>query len=236
MIKRKYDFISPEETLVLYNKYKDPFYFLYHLNVDTNSRNKMIESVIPLIINLVRKFSLSNTDLIYDDVLQEMFIIAHRAVDTWKPNLGAWTTHVGSAVKWQLRSYTQQNNRSLIKTGRDIRKKVKEWNPKNKKQEVRFIRAKSCMDYITFSEDRNSYVPKIKIEDMFVKIERDSNKIHCKNLINRLDPRNKIIIEMRFGLNGYAQHTLKEVGTKFGISKERVRQLQKVSIEKLRDE
>ncbi len=234
MIKRKYDFISPKETLVLYNKYKDPFYFLYHLNSDINSRNKMIESVIPLIINLVGKFPLYNTDLIYDDVLQEMFIIAHRAVDTWKPNKGAWTTHVGSAVKWQLYSYINENNRSLIKTGKYIRRKVEEWKPKNKKQEERFIRAKSCMNYETFLEGRNSYVPKIKIEDTFVKIERASNKIHCKNLINRLDTKNKTIIEMRFGLNGYAQHTLKEVGTKFGISKERVRQRQKVSKEKLR--
>jgi RNA polymerase primary sigma factor len=39
---------------------------------------------------------------------------------------------------------------------------------------------------------------------------------------------------MRFGLNGPEKHTLKELGEVFGITRERIRQIQKAALRKLR--
>ena len=49
-----------------------------------------------------------------------------------------------------------------------------------------------------------------------------------------LDPRERRIIASRFGLEGEAPKTLEEVGKRFGVTRERIRQLQNGALEKLR--
>ena len=54
-------------------------------------------------------------------------------------------------------------------------------------------------------------------------------------LAERLTDREKRILELRYGLNDYQPKTLDEVGIEFGISRERVRQIQKEALAKLQD-
>jgi RNA polymerase primary sigma factor len=53
-------------------------------------------------------------------------------------------------------------------------------------------------------------------------------------LLEALDPREKKIILQRFGLDGGKPKTLEDVGKDFGITRERIRQLQNVALAKLR--
>ncbi len=53
-------------------------------------------------------------------------------------------------------------------------------------------------------------------------------------LLDVLDDRERHIIEERFGLNGIEPRTLDEVGTRFGITRERIRQLQNEALGKMR--
>jgi RNA polymerase sigma factor (sigma-70 family) len=53
-------------------------------------------------------------------------------------------------------------------------------------------------------------------------------------LLSRLDERERSIISMRFGLDRRAPRTLQEVAQRFGITAERVRQIEARAIEKLR--
>jgi RNA polymerase primary sigma factor len=55
-------------------------------------------------------------------------------------------------------------------------------------------------------------------------------------LIDSLDPREAEIIRLRFGLNGDKPLTLEEVGERFGITRERVRQLQNLTLHHMRRE
>lgn len=55
-----------------------------------------------------------------------------------------------------------------------------------------------------------------------------------EKLLTTLEPREAWILKMRFGLHGSRTHTLKELGQKLGISKERVRQVQGQALKKLR--
>jgi RNA polymerase primary sigma factor len=48
-----------------------------------------------------------------------------------------------------------------------------------------------------------------------------------------LSPREKLVIELRFGLNGYVAHTLEQTGNQFGLTRERIRQIEKHAINKL---
>jgi len=76
--------------------------------------------------------------------------------------------------------------------------------------------------------------------------EKNSNpeSIVEKNLLNNmintimnevgLSDRDKKIIEGRFGLDGYGGHTLQELGKEFKVTRERIRQIEKKVLEKMR--
>lgn len=55
-----------------------------------------------------------------------------------------------------------------------------------------------------------------------------------KLLIDKLSPREAQIIEMRFGLRGQSPLTLKEIGSKFNLSRERIRQIERSALRQLR--
>jgi RNA polymerase primary sigma factor len=53
-------------------------------------------------------------------------------------------------------------------------------------------------------------------------------------LMKKLNPREREVLRMRFGLDGHEQLTLKKTGEKLGITRERVRQIEKEALGKLR--
>ena len=54
------------------------------------------------------------------------------------------------------------------------------------------------------------------------------------SVLDKLDPREAEIIRLRFGLKGEEPQTLEEVGVRFKVTRERVRQLQDIAIRKMR--
>ena len=56
-----------------------------------------------------------------------------------------------------------------------------------------------------------------------------------RKVVESLNPREKKIIEMRFGLIDGVTHTLEEVGKEFGITRERVRQIEAKALERMRE-
>jgi len=54
------------------------------------------------------------------------------------------------------------------------------------------------------------------------------------DLLSKLDDRERKIINARFGLDGSDPITLEEVGDKFGVTRERIRQLQNIALGKMR--
>lgn len=54
-------------------------------------------------------------------------------------------------------------------------------------------------------------------------------------ILKILPPREAEVIRMRFGMGGYDTHTLEEVAKKWGITRERIRELEARAIRKLRD-
>lgn len=55
-------------------------------------------------------------------------------------------------------------------------------------------------------------------------------------LLNSLDPREKQVLIMRFGLSNYQCKSLEEIGKLFGVSKEWIRKIEKSALAKLRNE
>ncbi len=53
-------------------------------------------------------------------------------------------------------------------------------------------------------------------------------------VLSELSPREQRVLRMRFGLDGMSDHTLEEIGREFGVTRERIRQIEAAAIEKLR--
>ena len=51
--------------------------------------------------------------------------------------------------------------------------------------------------------------------------------------LDELTPREREVMEMRFGLNGHQARTLEEVGRAFGVTRERIRQIENNTLKKL---
>jgi RNA polymerase primary sigma factor len=55
-----------------------------------------------------------------------------------------------------------------------------------------------------------------------------------EGLLDDLAPRERSVLCLRYGLRGHESHTLKEVGKLFNLSRERIRQIEKSALKKLR--
>ncbi|AHC14349.1 sigma-70 family RNA polymerase sigma factor [Salinispira pacifica] len=77
-----------------------------------------------------------------------------------------------------------------------------------------------------FVEDNVNALP----EDLVL---HDSLKNDINNILTTLTEKEAEIIQFRFGLNGYAPMSLKEIGDRYNLTKERIRQIEKKAIKRL---
>ncbi len=82
----------------------------------------------------------------------------------------------------------------------------------------------SLGDFIT---DKNSETPQSHLEQVMLK-----NAIN--SVLNTLSDKEKDIIEIRYGLNGNTALSLKEIGKRYNLTKERIRQIEKKALTRLR--
>lgn len=59
-------------------------------------------------------------------------------------------------------------------------------------------------------------------------------KEHIVNVLDSLNPRERRVLELRFGLRDGKSRTLEEVGKEFGVTRERIRQIEAKALRKLR--
>jgi RNA polymerase primary sigma factor len=86
-------------------------------------------------------------------------------------------------------------------------------------------------------EDSNNFAEVVQDEAADTPYEQLEDKTVTKMLqemVKTLDPREATILRARFGLDGGPEKTLEEVGEKFGVTRERVRQIQNIALKKLR--
>ena len=86
-------------------------------------------------------------------------------------------------------------------------------------------------------DDSNSFSEVVQDENADTPYEQLEDKTVTKMLqemVKTLDPREATILRYRFGLDGGNEKTLEEVGQKFGVTRERVRQIQNIALSKLR--
>lgn len=80
-------------------------------------------------------------------------------------------------------------------------------------------------------EDTIAQEQEVSMEE---EIFREMGMKHVRELVEELDEREKSILKQRYGLDGSDIYTLEEIGKKLNITRERVRQIEKRTLEKLK--
>jgi RNA polymerase primary sigma factor len=86
-------------------------------------------------------------------------------------------------------------------------------------------------------EDSNNFAEVVQDEAAdtpYEQLEEKTVTRMLQEMVKTLDPREATILRARFGLDGGPERTLEEVGEKFGVTRERVRQIQNIALKKLR--
>ena len=86
-------------------------------------------------------------------------------------------------------------------------------------------------------EESNNFAEVVQDESAFSPYEQLEDKTvtdMLQEMVKKLDPREATILRYRFGLDGGSERTLEEVGEKFGVTRERVRQIQNIALRKMR--
>jgi len=86
-------------------------------------------------------------------------------------------------------------------------------------------------------EDSNNFAEIVQDENAETPYELLEDKTitgMLQEMVTKLDPREATILRFRFALDGGTERTLEEVGEKFGVTRERVRQIQNIALRKLR--
>ncbi len=76
-------------------------------------------------------------------------------------------------------------------------------------------------------EDPDSVQPAVRVEDSDLRKDLEDS-------MNSLTKREKKVLSLRFGLGGYPVLSLQKIGKQIGLSKERIRQIEKKAIRKIR--
>src|SRR6266542_2639462 len=86
-------------------------------------------------------------------------------------------------------------------------------------------------------EDSNNFSEVVQDENAatpYQELEEKTVSAMLQEMVKTLDSREATILRYRFGLDGGSEKTLEEVGEKFGVTRERVRQIQNIALAKLR--
>lgn len=180
----------------------------------TAAQNTLVETNLPIGINFAKRFM--NRGVPFMDLIQEANIGLMRGTNTYDPQTGnRFLTH----AHWFAFQRPQRavEKEAALQKGQKLALTVKLNRPKGAQATAAEIE-NNCTSTETPYE---------------IAAAKDELKA-VRALIEHLEPREKVILQMRFGLADGEPHTLKEIGDSMDLTRERVRQIEAEALDKLR--
>ncbi len=229
---------------------------------DPQARDIMIRSNLRLVVNIAKKYTGRN--LTFADLIEEGNLGLMRAVDSFDPDfkvrfstyaawwikqsikrsllLNAQPIHIPTYLVEMINNYKKTVSQLSSLLGRnpsiaEIAKKMK--LPVRKTKVISDIvssvssnlqngQSNDQADIFDNICDQNSDAP-------YSEMLTDEELKKTLDLVKTLDAREAKIITMRFGLDGAEPVDLKEIAVELNLTRERVRQIQKLALSKLKE-
>ncbi|NBR48325.1 RNA polymerase sigma factor RpoD/SigA [bacterium] len=248
----EYPLITVEEEVVLARRIKKG---------DQEARHKMVRSNLRLVVKIARDYS--NFGLPLLDLISEGNIGLMKAVERFDPQKGGkLSTYAAWWIKQSIKRALANQSKTIRLPVHLVDKIAKlrrvsaqlteelgrEPSDLELAEEVGMAEAKvaalksaairpTSLDQPISDDDSTALGDIIGDDQAFdpYEILRDKDlRDEVGDLLDVLDDRERKIINSRFGLDGQKSKTLEEVGVKFGVTRERIRQLQNIALRKLR--
>ena len=180
---------------------------------EEDARKELIEHNLRLVVYIARRFE--NTGVGIEDLISIGTIGLIKAVGTYRTDKNIkLATYASRCIENEILMYLRKN------AGR--KGEVSFDEPLNTDTDGNEL---LLMDVLT-SDD-----PQVGEE-----LERSAERAALRGAVGRLSPRERRIMELRFGLNHETEHTQKEVADTLGISQSYISRLEKRIIRRLRRE
>lgn len=245
--------LSAEEEIELAKKIKKG---------DKRARQKMIKSNLRLVINIAKKYTYLGVPML--DLIEEGNLGLMKAVEKYNYKRGCrFSTYAAWWIKQYItRAIANQSKTVRIpvyviellmrfkKIVAQLSHKLKRKPRPNeiaKKMRLPIRRVKqlnkmastvSSLNAPVDESGQTEFMDLIEDEKVANEIDELSNFLlheRVKDLLHKMTPRERRILSLRFGLKGGVKHTLRETAKHFGITRERVRQIENVAMRKLRE-